>query len=212
MQTKENIKPLHHWPLCGEFTGDQWKKISIWWCHHVNGYPLSKMLLYVFQLIVWLHFILGLIQRFIWVRWRRYSCLVTWFCCQNQVTRQPHLHDLTHIRFNLNNCFDLLSIYNLSDLFNSYWIYLHGSYAQILSMLKMYLKSTVSALFLVFISSQGRTVWKIILSVEFRCIHHDSYKIRFKLSTWKEIVFDKYQSSFNRKQISNTSWLVLSYI
>ena len=23
-QIKENIKALHHWPLCGEFTGDRW--------------------------------------------------------------------------------------------------------------------------------------------------------------------------------------------
>ena len=23
-QIKENIKALHHWPLCGEFTRDQW--------------------------------------------------------------------------------------------------------------------------------------------------------------------------------------------
>ena len=23
-QIKENIKAPHHWPLCGEFTGDRW--------------------------------------------------------------------------------------------------------------------------------------------------------------------------------------------
>ena len=39
----ENIKALHHWPLWGEFTGDQWiprtkasntENVSIWWSHH----------------------------------------------------------------------------------------------------------------------------------------------------------------------------------
>ena len=36
----------------------------------------------------------------VWVRSCRFGCLVTWFCYQmmaNQVTRQPHLHDLTHL-------------------------------------------------------------------------------------------------------------------
>ena len=47
---QKNIKAQRHWPLCGEFTGDQWisritdefptqmssnmENISIWWCHH----------------------------------------------------------------------------------------------------------------------------------------------------------------------------------
>ena len=30
LQIKENIKALHHWPLCGEFTGD-------WWIPRTNG-------------------------------------------------------------------------------------------------------------------------------------------------------------------------------
>ena len=42
MQIKENAKALRHWPLCGEFTGDQWipytngqqrGNVSIWWRH-----------------------------------------------------------------------------------------------------------------------------------------------------------------------------------
>ena len=42
-QIKENIKAPRHWPLCGEFTGDQWipaqmasnaENVSIWWRHH----------------------------------------------------------------------------------------------------------------------------------------------------------------------------------
>ena len=44
-QIKENIEAPRHWPLCGEFTGDQWiprkmasntENVSIWWRHHVN--------------------------------------------------------------------------------------------------------------------------------------------------------------------------------
>ena len=40
---KENIKAPHHWPLCGEFTGDSEfpaqmasnsENVSIWWHHH----------------------------------------------------------------------------------------------------------------------------------------------------------------------------------
>ena len=35
---------------------------------------------------------------YIWVRLWKYGCLVTWFCyLLKQVTRQPHLRDLTHI-------------------------------------------------------------------------------------------------------------------
>ena len=43
-QIKENIKALHHWPLCGEFTGtgefpaqraSYADNVSIWWRHHV---------------------------------------------------------------------------------------------------------------------------------------------------------------------------------
>ena len=37
---------------------------------------------------------------FIWVRSRRYDCLVTWFCYQliaKPGKRQPHLRDLTHM-------------------------------------------------------------------------------------------------------------------
>ena len=52
-QIKENIKAPHHWPLCGEFTGDRWagnspgtgefpaqkasnaENVSIWWRHNV---------------------------------------------------------------------------------------------------------------------------------------------------------------------------------
>ena len=42
-QIKENIKAPRHWPLCGEFTGEQWiphtnasytENASIWWRHH----------------------------------------------------------------------------------------------------------------------------------------------------------------------------------
>ena len=37
-QIKENIKAPRHWPLCGEFTGDQMasnaENVSIWWRHH----------------------------------------------------------------------------------------------------------------------------------------------------------------------------------
>ena len=54
VQIKENIKALPHWPLWGEFTGDNWiphiqkvigefptqracnpENVSTWWCHHV---------------------------------------------------------------------------------------------------------------------------------------------------------------------------------
>ena len=45
-QIKENIKAPRHWPLWGEFTGDQWiphtkgqlnaESVSIWWRHHEN--------------------------------------------------------------------------------------------------------------------------------------------------------------------------------
>ena len=40
---KENIKALRHWPLCVEFTDNQWfpvqrasnaENVSIWWRHH----------------------------------------------------------------------------------------------------------------------------------------------------------------------------------
>ena len=42
-QIKENIKAPRHWPLCREFTGNQWfpaqmasntENVSIWWHHH----------------------------------------------------------------------------------------------------------------------------------------------------------------------------------
>ena len=42
-QLRENIKAQRHWPLCGEFTGDQWnpaqmvsnaENVFIWWRHH----------------------------------------------------------------------------------------------------------------------------------------------------------------------------------
>ena len=45
-QIKENIKAPRHWPLCGEFIGDQWiptqmasnaENVSIWWRHHIIG-------------------------------------------------------------------------------------------------------------------------------------------------------------------------------
>ena len=49
-QIKENIKAPRHWPLWGEFTGDQWiprkkasntENVSIWWRHPVNFMRLS---------------------------------------------------------------------------------------------------------------------------------------------------------------------------
>ena len=42
---RKKIKALRHWPLCGEFNGDQWipltkasnaEKVSIYWRHHAN--------------------------------------------------------------------------------------------------------------------------------------------------------------------------------
>ena len=47
-QIKENIKALHHWLLCGEFTVDRWiprtkasnaENVSIWWRHHAHSVP-----------------------------------------------------------------------------------------------------------------------------------------------------------------------------
>ena len=44
VQIKQNIKVLHHWPLCGEFTGDRWipaqmasnaENVYTWWRHHI---------------------------------------------------------------------------------------------------------------------------------------------------------------------------------
>ena len=33
-QIKETIKVPHHWPLCGEFTGDRWNPRTNWWRYH----------------------------------------------------------------------------------------------------------------------------------------------------------------------------------
>ena len=65
-QIKESIKAPRHWPLCGEFTGDQWiprtnaqkrgkcfhlmifcsnaENVSTWWCHHVANRPKSVII------------------------------------------------------------------------------------------------------------------------------------------------------------------------
>ena len=47
-QIKVNIKAPRHWPLCGEFTGDQAqmasdaKNVSIWWRHHEKCQELGN--------------------------------------------------------------------------------------------------------------------------------------------------------------------------
>ena len=57
-QIKRNIKALHHWPLCGEFTGDRWipaqrtsnaENVSIWWRHHGLKLCVENSDLYFFQ-------------------------------------------------------------------------------------------------------------------------------------------------------------------
>ena len=59
-QIKENIKALHHWPLCWEFIGDRWiprtngrnvENGSIWWRHYVT----RKMFLF-YNVIMIAHF------------------------------------------------------------------------------------------------------------------------------------------------------------
>ena len=47
MQIKENTKAPHHWPLCGEFTGEfpaqkasNAENVSIWWRYHDDDYIL----------------------------------------------------------------------------------------------------------------------------------------------------------------------------
>ena len=46
-QIKENIKTLRHWPLCGEFTGDQWIPLTV----------TQKM--FPFDDIIMIHFAIG---------------------------------------------------------------------------------------------------------------------------------------------------------
>ena len=61
---KENIKAPHHWPLCGEFTGDRWisrtngqlrGNVSIWWRHH--GFLLNPQPGHMYQVCThsWWH-------------------------------------------------------------------------------------------------------------------------------------------------------------
>ena len=55
---KESIKVPHHWPPCGEFTGNRWTQMtsntedaSIWWRHHANRAGFRIRIMWLNRLI-----------------------------------------------------------------------------------------------------------------------------------------------------------------